>query len=142
MSRIRNENRYYFRFNFRQKFDAIGFTVSLRPELRLYYFDHGHTWNPIDEVLRIRLKTQVSIPLDQSHTNEIMTTTDHKKNETADYWTHYSYTEDRVSAYLRHSFNHFLVGDIGMMHQIKANGNYIAQLSFDVIFRDLFGGGR
>lgn len=142
---LKNENRYYFRFNFRRKFDAIGFTVSLRPELRLYYFD-GHTWNPIDEELRIRLKTQASIPLDQSRTNEIivaneiMTTTDHEKNETSDHWTHYSYTEDRVSTFLRHRFNHVLVGDIGMMHQIKANGNYIAHLSFDVIFRDPFGG--
>ncbi|WP_276371418.1 DUF2490 domain-containing protein [Chryseolinea sp. H1M3-3] len=143
--RIKIENRYYLRFYFNENFNKIKLTVSLRPELRLFYSDRGHRWSPLDRGLRFRLKAQVSIPLSPSGANqlivanEILTATDRERKENTYDWTRYSFTENRLSTYFRHTFNHFLSTDVGIMHQIKASGEYAAHVGIDLIFTNPFG---
>jgi len=138
------EDRFYMRFYYRETLWKIPFVFSFRPELRLYFGEHGHTWNPVDEELRFRFKGQAMIPLDDVRSNhfvignEILTTTDHEKGKVAEHWTAYNFSEDRISTYFRHKFNPHVTADVGVMQQIKHDGGYVAQLSVDLLFTNLF----
>lgn len=139
---IKKEIRYYSRIYFKENIRKLQLALSFRPEYRTYFAEQHH-WNPIDTELRFRLKAQVSVPLGKSNVNqfilgeEILSATDHTVDNYA-HWTHYALTEDRVSTFFRHVFKQpSIVTDVGVMHQIKADGKYIAHLSFDVVFQNL-----
>jgi len=141
---IRKEARYYSRLYFKEKTGRVGLTFSFRPEFRTYYAEHGHVWRPINEEMRFRLKGQASVPLNKSNTNqfivanEVLSATDHLKDNRAHHWTHYAFTEDRLSTYFRHTFSQpAIIMDLGVMHQIKSTGQYIPHLAFDLIFQNL-----
>ena len=138
---VRNEERFYFRFYLREKLGKLKLTFSFRPELRFYFGDHGHTWSPVDEEVRFRLKGQAAVPLNEANTNqfivanEIFTATDYEKSNITDRWTSYAFTEDRIATYFRHSFKRLVSADIGVMQQIKADGDYIVHVAFDLILK-------
>lgn len=128
-----DEERFYFRFYLREKLGKLKLTFSFRPELRFYFGDHGHTWSPVDEEVRFRMKGQAAIPLNEANTNqfivanEIFTATDR--------WTSYAFTEDRIATYFRHDFKRLVSADVGIMHQLKADGDYVVHVAFDVILK-------
>lgn len=140
---VKKEVRYYSRIYFKENVHKLGVALSFRPEYRTYFAERHH-WNPIDSELRFRLKAQVSVPLGKSNTNqfilseEILTATDHTLENHHPHWTSYAFTEDRFATFFRHVFKQpSIVTDLGVMHQVRADGKYIAHLSFDVIFQNL-----
>ena len=139
----RNEERYYLRFYYYEKIGNTKLTFSFRPELRLYSSAHHESWVPTDEELRFRLKGQAAVPLGNPDNqfilaNEILSTTDHEKKDMQTHWTAFGFTEDRLSTYFRHTAGK-VITDIGLMHQIGFDGDYILHLAVDVILTDPFG---
>jgi hypothetical protein len=140
----RNEVRYYLRLYYRHSIRKFSFAYSFRPEFRTYYGEHGRLWRPVDEEVRLRLKAQVSVPLNASKSNqfilanEFLTATDHI-DDRASHWTRYKFTENRLTTYFRHVFGKpSMVADLGIMHQLRSDGRYTAHLSVDLIFQNIF----
>lgn len=138
----KNEQRYYLRFYIRERIGKTKLTFSLRPELRRFSSTNNHAWKPIDEEMRFRLKGQVSIPLNNPSnqfmiSNETLSATDHEIIEDTKHWTPYAFTEDRVGTFYRHIFSN-VITDIGVMQQIKRDGQYNIQLAFDLILTNPF----
>jgi len=143
---LRDEIRYYMRLFYRHKINRVSFAYSFRPEYRTYY-NHSHPWDPVPQEFRFRLKAQVSIPLNPSGSNqfivgnELLSATDHHvHNNERPRWTHYAYTEDRLTTYFRHTFNKpSLIVDLGFMYQMPAGEGLITHFAFDFIFLNPFG---
>lgn len=134
---IRNEERYYLRFYFREKIGKAKLTFSIRPELRLYASANHSRWKPVDEELRFRVKGQISVPFRTPANqliiaNEILSATDHENRQGDAHWTAYAFTEDRLTLFFRHTFQN-VITDVGLMHQIKGDGNAIVHLALDLI---------
>ncbi|HMJ67512.1 MAG TPA: DUF2490 domain-containing protein [Cyclobacteriaceae bacterium] len=142
---LRTEVRYYMRLYYRHKIKRTAFTWSLRPEYRTY-FNHSDQWDPVPVELRLRFKVQAAFPLNSSRSNQIvvgnewLSVTDHRVHTgEVPHWTHYEYTEDRLTTYFRHTFaKPSVIVDAGLMYQITAHNGLITHLAFDVIFVDPF----
>lgn len=144
----KNELRFYGRLYARPTIGRAQLAISFRPEYRTYHYN-GEVWTPIDKEIRLRLKGQVSIPLNTDKSNqfivadEVLSATEHFETSTVDIWTSFGYTESRLSTYYRHVFKHpSIVTDVGVMQQFRVNGPYIVHLAFDVIFVNPFGSGH
>jgi hypothetical protein len=143
---IRSEARYYARLYYRHSLGRINMTWSFRPEYRTYY-GHHHAWDPVPVELRFRFKVQASIPFGNDDANQFvvgnewLTATDHRVHagETP-HWTHYAFTEDRLTTYFRHTFKKpSVLVDVGLMYQVRPREGLITHLAFDLIFVNPFG---
>lgn len=142
---VKDETRFYSRLYARPSVGRSQLAFSFRPEYRTYRYHH-HLWTPIDKEIRLRLKGQWAIPLNDDKTDqiifadEVLFASDHMLSPTAERWTHMSYTENRIGTFYRHAFKHpSIVADFGVMQQVGADGDYIAHMAFDIILVDPFG---
>jgi hypothetical protein len=139
---MKNEERYYLRFYFREQIGKTKFKFSFRPELRKFSSAGHRPWSPVDEEVRLRLKGQASIPLGNPSkqliiSNEILAVTGRVKIGEAEQWSGYTITEDRLATFYRHVFPH-VVADFGVMHQIMHDGQYRAHVAFDLVLMNPF----
>lgn len=143
---LRKEIRYYLRMYYRNTILKKGsIYYAFRPEYRTF-FDHWDPWSPVAVELRLRYKAQASYPINESKSNqivvgnEILTTTDDVKDGAGhSHWSHYKMTEDRFTTYFKHIFSKpEVILNVGIMHQIKTDHQYIAHLAFDVIWQNPF----
>ncbi|WP_207435593.1 DUF2490 domain-containing protein [Sabulibacter ruber] len=138
----KKEVRFYSRLQYKHQLKRVAITYTFRPEWRSFY-QSSETPLATPKEIRIRLKAQASIPLNQAHSNfliggnEVLTVTDKTKENT---WSAYHFTEDRLSLYFRHVFAHSpLSVDLGLMEQFKPHGHKTSYLAFDVQLQDPFG---
>lgn len=146
----RYEIRYYARLYHKQTLGKLSATYSLRPEVRTFY---SPSWQPAPRPLelRLRLKGQLSIPLNPDKTNsfivsnEVLTALTEHRSEVPSgprhTWTPYHFTEDRLALYFRHVFKKSDVTfDVGIMEQFKSGGHFkpVSYLAFDVLFQNPF----
>jgi len=144
---LRDEARYYLRFYYKAHIRKASMTYSFRPEFRNYYTPSGTRWSVTPVELRFRFKVQAALPLNEAASNQFIVanewlsaTDEIKDNQESSHWSTLKYTEDRLSTYFRHTFKKPAVfADIGMMHQMKSDGDYIVHLAFDLIFQNPFG---
>jgi hypothetical protein len=126
---LRDEIRYYARLYYRHKIKRLLLTYSFRPEYRTYYYLGDESTSE----LRLRLKAQAAVPLNQSGSNQFVA-----GNEFL--WTNFVYQEDRLTTYFRHTFKKpSLIVDAGVMYQVVKDEGLITHLAFDFIFIDPFG---
>ncbi len=138
----KKEVRFYSRLQYKHHLRQVAMTYTFRPEWRTFY-QSSDTPLSTPEEIRIRLKAQASIPLNQAHSNfliggnEVLTVTDKTQENT---WSTYHFTEDRLSLYFRHVFAHSpLIVDLGLMEQFKPHGHKTSYLAFDLQLQDPFG---
>ena len=145
----RNELRYYLRLFYRHDVNRVSMSYSIRPEYRTFYTHAWDKWaTPLE--LRIRLKGQAAIPLNETKSNqlilanEFLSAVDHYGTSSAERWSSFHFTEDRFTNYFRHTFEKpSLSVDVGVMHQFwkeKTSNrfHYTAYLSFDLLFINPF----
>ncbi len=148
---VRREIRGYARLFFRhQQGSKLNWAHSFRPEYRRFFGPGWQEW-PTPVQIRLRLKSQLSYPLNPAKTtliiaaNEVLTTID-GVNDLPNRplkWSPYRVSEDRLSMFIRRTLHKPAVNlDAGLMHQFWWDANaqkirYTAYLSVDLLFRDL-----
>jgi hypothetical protein len=142
----RKEIRHYMRLFYRYQEGKASWAYSFRPEYRTFYTPTGDPWaTPVQ--VRLRLKIQVNIPLNESRTNLFIVANEWlgaTSENSQSQWSSFEFTEDRLSTFFRHVFKkpHVFL-DLGMMHQLwKDKGKkleYTTYLSFDLLFQNPFG---
>jgi hypothetical protein len=142
----RREVRYYLRFFYRYQQGKIAWSHSFRPEYRTFFTPEGEPWSSPLQV-RLRLKLQATIQLNESRTNFFVVANEWlgaTAQNSQSKWSSFAFTEDRLSTFFRHSFKKpHLFLDLGLMHQLwKDDENslqYTTYLSFDLLFQNPFG---
>lgn len=144
------ELRYYGRVYYKQQLGKLAMNYSFRPEFRTFY---SPGWKPSSTPfeLRLRLKAQASLPLNQKKTNliiganEFLSAVDEYTLNTPSgrdhQWSNYHFTEDRFSVYFRHFFQEQdIVVDLGVMEQFKPGSHFepVSYLAFDVLIQNPF----
>jgi hypothetical protein len=142
----RREIRYYLRLFHRYQKGKMLWTFSFRPEYRTFFTPEGDPWSSPLQV-RLRVKIQASIPLNESKTNSFVIANEWlgaTSENSQLHWSSFEFTEDRLSTFFRHAFKKpkvFL--DLGMMHQLwkddRKDLQYTTYLSFDLLFQNPFG---
>lgn len=147
---VRNEIRAYTRLFFRHtQRTKLSWAHSFRPEYRRFFTPTWQEWpNPFQ--IRLRLKSQLSYPLNATNTtqfiaaNEILTTLDRVRSIASQSlsWGPYKLSEDRLSMFIRRVLKKpALTVDAGLMHQFWWDATsqkirYTTYLSVDFLFRN------
>ncbi|MGC4021686.1 MAG: hypothetical protein QM734_06960 [Cyclobacteriaceae bacterium] len=125
--------------------------THFRPEWRNFYSPDWSNFYSSPKALRYRAKAQAGLALGDSKKSSIILANEflfveveQRQSNGGLSWTPYSFSEDRISTYYRHSLKKpAIIVDVGLMQQLNFKNsmlvNDFVHVAFDVIFINPFG---
>lgn len=139
--KARQETRFYSRLSYLTSFERVGFSITYRPEIRLFY-NPNFKLSPEATVFRSRLCAKVSFDINASKTNKLIASAEFLASTTTYRgWNQWKFKESRFCLYYSTTLhNNKIVFNLGYMYNLLLPSfiKDVHYLAFDICFKNPF----